>query len=112
MAKVISSSTQGTKKKSRTALNPENRQAQLISLAYDLVEQRLRDGTATSQETTHFLKLASEESRLKNELLKAQAEKAQAQKEELNSRQHSDELLERAMIAFKKYSGNGDSNEY
>ena len=48
----------------RPALTPEARENQLISLAIDLVEQRLIDGTASAQETTHFLKLASRKAKL------------------------------------------------
>ena len=58
--------------KTRTATSPEARENQLISLAYDLVEQRLRDGTATSQETVHFLKLGSTKDRIEKEILERQ----------------------------------------
>ena len=61
--------TSGVKRKPRPALTPEARENQLISMAYDLVEQRLLDGTATSQETTHFLKLGSTKARLEMEKL-------------------------------------------
>jgi hypothetical protein len=63
MAKAKASSS-GSTKRIRPALNPEARENQLISLAIDLVEQRLLDGTASSQETTHFLKLGSMKARL------------------------------------------------
>lgn len=43
----------------RPALTPEARENQMISLAMDLVEKRIREGTASSAETTHFLKLAT-----------------------------------------------------
>jgi hypothetical protein len=42
---------------------PEAKENQMISLAMDLVEKRLREGTASSQETTHFLKLATTKER-------------------------------------------------
>ena len=58
--------TSGTTRKSRPALTPEARENQLIAKAYDLVEQRLDDGTATSQETTHFLKLGSAKAKLES----------------------------------------------
>ena len=56
--------TSNPSRKMRPALTPEARENQLISLAVDLVEQRLIDGTASSQETTHFLKLGSMKNRL------------------------------------------------
>ena len=58
VAKVNGPTQNEPKPKLRPALSPETRENQLISLAYDLVEERLLNGTATSQETTYFLKLA------------------------------------------------------
>lgn len=69
------------------ATSPEERENQLIALAYDLVEKRLIEGTATSQETVHFLKMGSvrqqeelEKLRSENELLKAKTECIQSDK--------------------------------
>ena len=53
----------------RPALTPEARENQMIALAVDLVEQRLLDGTASSQETTHYLKLGSMKNRLEMQKL-------------------------------------------
>ena len=79
--------TSNPSRKMRPALTPEARENQLIALAVDLVEQRLREGTASSQETTHFLKLGSMKNRLEmekleeeNKLLKAKTESIQSQK--------------------------------
>ena len=55
MAKVKNDNT--PKRKIRPALTPEARENQLIALAVDLVEKRLIEGTASSKETTHLLKL-------------------------------------------------------
>ena len=65
MAKVTKTKPSNSpRKKRRPALSPEARENQLIALAVDLVEQRLIDGTASSQETTHFLKLGSTKNQL------------------------------------------------
>ena len=87
MAKVKAKCSSDPVKKIRPALTPEARENQLIALAVDLVEQRLLDGTASSQETTHFLKLGSMRNRLEmekleeeNRLLKAKTESIQSQK--------------------------------
>ena len=69
MAKVKASNS-NVKPKLRPALSPEARENQMAALAMDLVEQRLRDGTASSQETTHFLKLVSSTAKLQQEKLK------------------------------------------
>lgn len=96
----------------RPATTPEAREAQCISLAYDLVEQRLRDGTASSQETTHFLKLATEEAKLKREALRADTRLRAAKTESLESGKKIEELYENAIKAMRNYSGNGDPEEY
>ena len=95
----------------RPALSPEARENQLISLAVDLVEQRLIDGTASSQETTHFLKLATTKARLEKEILEKQKELMVAKTEQIRSEQHKEELYEEVINALRKYNGQGDSDE-
>ena len=56
------------------AISSEARDAQMASLAYDLVEQRMRDGTATSQETTYFLRLGNQNQKLEKKKLEKQIE--------------------------------------
>lgn len=98
-------------KRMRPASTPEAREAQMVSLAYDLVEKRLREGTATSQETTHFLKLGSQKAQLEMKLLETQTELAKAKAESVKAMQRSDEMFERAISAMKRYSGQGDSGD-
>lgn len=98
--------TSGTKRKPRPALTPEARENQLISMAYDLVEQRLLDGTATSQETTHFLKLGSTKARLEMEKLEKENNLLVAKKDALDSSKRIEELYSNALEAMKTYSGN------
>lgn len=106
-AKAVSSS-----RKMRPATTPEGRENQLIALATDLVEQRLRDGTASSQETTHFLKQSTAKARLEKEILELQKELIAAKTEALRSQKSSEELYEKAIRAMGIYSGNGDPNDY
>ena len=68
MAKVKTDSS----RKSRPAISPESRENQMIALAVDLAEKQLRDGTASSQVITHFLKLATVQEKLKNDKLVAE----------------------------------------
>lgn len=112
MARAKKSSSSGNNRRIRPALSPEARENQLISLAIDLVEQRLIDGTASSQETTHFLKLASTKSRIEKEILEKQKELISAKTENLRSAQRIEELYAEAITAMRNYSGNGDSDEY
>ena len=84
-------------------LTPEGRQAQMIALAYDLVEQRLRDGTATSQETTHFLKMGSPREKLEEELIQKDCELRQAKIEGIEREKRIEALYEDAIKAVKRY---------
>lgn len=111
MAKVRSSSSSGSSKKMRPALTPENDENQCISLAMDLVKQRLMDGTASSQETTHFLKLASRKARLELDILEKEKELMVAKTEALRSQKRMDELYADAIKAMRKYGGHGDSDD-
>lgn len=111
MAKSKSSS-KDTHTPIRPALTPEARENQLISLAVDLVEQRLLDGTASSQETTHFLKLGSMKNRLEMKKLEEENKLLQAKTEALQSAKKQEELFEEAIKAMRRYSGNGDPDEY
>lgn len=94
-----------TKPKLRTAMTEEGRENQLIAYAYDLVEERLRNGTASSQETTHFLKLGSQKSKLELEKLRKENELLIAKTEALKSSKRSEELFAEAIKAFGEYSG-------
>ena len=55
-------------------MTPEARENQLIYLATNLAEQQLKDGTASSQVITHYLKLGSTKERIEKEILEKQKE--------------------------------------
>lgn len=106
MAKVKANS------KGRPALTPEARENQMIALAMDLAEQQLRDGTASSQLITEFVKRGSTKARLEREILEEQVELTKAKTESLQSQKRIEELYEKAMSAMKNYSGQGEPDEY
>lgn len=83
----------------------EAREAQLIALAYDLVEERMRKKTATSQETTQFIKAGSILTQLEKEKLKREIDHLKAKAESLESQKNVEKMYNDAMIAFKTYSG-------
>ena len=112
MAKAKSSQSSGNTRPMRPALTPEARQNQLIALATDLVEKRLIEGTASSQETTHFLKLATQEAKLKVKILEKQEELISAKTESIKSSQRTEELYRDAIIAMRKYSGGGTDEDF
>lgn len=111
MAKLRKSSANNSEKKNRPVLSPELRESELISLATDLVEQRLRDGTATSQETVHFLKLGSSTAKLEREMMKKDMELKHAKIKTLASAQEIKELYSEALNAIRKYSGQDVSDD-
>ena len=90
------------------AMSSEARDAQMSSLAYSLVEQRLRDGTATSQETCYFLKLSSPVATRQQKKLEKEIELLEAKTEAIKAAKRMDEVYMEAIGAFKKYSGEQD----
>ena len=92
-------------RKIRPALSPEADEGQMISLAMDLVRKRLIEGTASSQETTHFLKLGSQNSKCEHENLVLQNKLLEAKTSAIQSAAHSDELYQKALSSFRRYSG-------
>lgn len=109
MKKVKSSSE--PVRKIRPALTPEARENQMIALAMDLVEQRLLNGTASSQETTHFLKLGTAKEKLERERLEKENELLKAKTEAIKSEQKMEELYREAIKAMGIYSGNREQDD-
>ena len=112
MAKVKAPGSSGPTKMGRPAISPEARENQLISLAVDLAEQQLREGTASSQVITHYLKLGSTKERIEKEILEKQKELISAKTENLRSEQRREEVYAEVLNALRKYNGKGDPDEY
>ena len=106
MKKATSSSE--TSRKMRPALTPEARESQLVSLAVDLAEKQLMEGTASSQVITHYLKLGSTKERIEKEILEEQKKLIEAKTQSLQSVQRIEELYTNALDAMRNYSGQGD----
>lgn len=87
------------------ATTPELREQELVALAFDLAEKRLRDGSASAQETVHFLKLGTENAVLEREKLRKENILLEARTEQLSKNDRMEELFENAIAAFKGYSG-------
>lgn len=94
------------------ALTPEEREKQLISLAVNLAEKKLRDGTASNQIIVHYLKLGSTREALEKEILEKQVSLVAAKTESYQSIQDTKELYAQAIDAIKLYSGNARSEDY
>lgn len=97
-----------SKEKSRhaPARTPEGRENQLISLAVDLAEKQLQEGTASSQVITHFLKLGTERERLEREKLERENLLIDEKINAIRASERVEELYADAIAAMKKYGGN------
>lgn len=87
------------------ARTPEAREHEMISLAMDLAEERLRNGTASSAEVCHFLKLGSSRERLEQQDKRTEIELKAAKTEALQASRRIEELYTDAIHAVMQYSG-------
>lgn len=92
----------------RKAMTPEAREQEMIGLAVNLAEQQLRDGTASSQVISFYLKMGAERERLERDILRAQSELYQAKTKAINDTAMNNEMIQEAMRMFKVYSGHRD----
>ena len=108
--KVKSSESTSSSKKIRPALTPEARELQMISLAVDLAEKQLLEGTA-SQVITHYLKLGSSREKLEQERLAEENNLARAKVRAIDSTDEIKDLYKDAINAFRIYSGQGNDDD-
>lgn len=94
----------------RRATTPEARENQLVALAYDLAEQQIRQGTASAQVISHFLKAGAKREQLEQERIQRENQLLQAKAEELASRKNAEELYSKALEAMKSYNGQGSDD--
>ena len=111
MRKAKETTSSDQQRKIRPALTPEARENQMISLAIDLVEKRLIEGTASSQETTHFLKMATSKARLEKKKLEEEVKLIEAKTEAIQSAKRIEELYANAINAMRRYGGHGDDGD-
>lgn len=92
----------------KPALDPDARERQLIALAIDRAEEQLRDGTASSQVITHFLKLGCTRAQLEKEKLELENNLTRVKTSSIEAQQNSEKLYADAIAAFGIYSGDED----
>lgn len=88
------------------ARTPQERENQLISLAVDLTERQLQEGTASAQVISHYLKLGSSRERLEQERLKHENALLVTKREALESEMRTADLINDALKAMQAYTGN------
>ena len=94
-----------SRKLHRPASTPDAKENQLISLAADLAEKQLIEGTASSAVITHFLKLASSRERLEQERLQRENLLLSAKVDQIASGKRIEDLYETALNAMRQYAG-------
>lgn len=87
------------------AITMEDREDQLIALAVDLAEQRLRDGTASNQLIAEIMRLGTTKERLQKEKLQRENEMLKAKTEAIEAQKHTDEIYIKALNAMRSYAG-------
>lgn len=111
MPKAKASRSSESQSTSRPPMTLEAQENLMISLAVQCAEKQLRDGTASSQVITHYLKLGSSKERLEKEILEKQSKLLDAKTNSINSNGEAKELYEKALTAFRKYSGAGGEED-
>ena len=93
---------------SMPARTPEAREKQMINLAIDLAEKQLREGKASSQVITHYLKLGTTKEKIERDILEKQRDLLEAKTEALKSAARIEELYENAIKAMREYNGSSE----
>lgn len=95
--------------KARTVRAKEN---EMINLAMDEAERRMRDGTASSQIITHYLKLGSVKEQIEEDILEEKKKLLKAQTEAIESTKRMEKLYAQAIRAMKTYSPEEDDDDF
>jgi hypothetical protein len=99
------SANRNRRKPLRPSSTLEGRENQLISLASDLAEEQLRDGSASAAVITHFLKLGTTRERLEQTRLENENLLIAAKVDQIQSQRKIEELYSQALNAMRQYSG-------
>lgn len=95
----------------RPATTPEAREQQMIALADALAEKQLREGTASAQVITHYLKLGTSREQLEQEKLRKENQLREAQIEQMASAARIEELYRTALDAMRAYGGHSPNEQ-
>lgn len=93
------------RRRGKPAETTEGRERQLVSLAVDLAEKQLSEGTASAQVITHYLKLGSTREKLEQERLSRENNLLNIKAEQMESAKRVEELYEAALDAMRRYAG-------
>lgn len=100
------------KKPAAPALTIEARENQMISLADEEAERRIRSGKASDSLLIHYLKLGTTKNQLEKAKLEKETALAEAKIKSIMQAESSEELYANAIKAMTVYSGNGEEEDY
>ena len=95
---------EGSMKRQTPAITPEGREDQMIAYAINLAEEQLRNGTASSQVITHYLRLGSMKERQERQKLEEEIKLLKAKTEAIKSEQERNELYGQVIDAIRTYT--------
>lgn len=95
----------------KPATTPEARENQMVSMAMDLAERQIREGSASSQVISHFLKLGSTRETLEQERLAHENELTRVKIQQVESQARIEELYMNAISAMRSYAGHEPESE-
>lgn len=101
-----------TGRRQAPARTVEGREQQMMALAMDLAEQKLRDGSASNQLICHFLKQATVMAEIEKEKALADTELQKAKVKSINDAKSMEETYNRAIEALKSYQGTPEEDDY
>lgn len=104
MTKPLQNNNKNTRRRPPAA-TPEGQINRCISLAYDLAEKQLEEGTASSQVISKFLELGTKEKELAIKRAEHENELLKAKTEAIKSQARSEEFYKKVINAFRSYSG-------
>lgn len=108
MAKTRGRSPDYSESLGRKALSDEARINQLAAKAYDLIEERILDKTASASELVQILKMASPREQQELEKLRADTKLSEAKVTAIETNERYEQELKDAMEAWRGYAGKGD----
>lgn len=94
------------------ARTPEEREMQLVMLATDAVEKRIREGTATSQELVYYLKKGSKRDKIEDGIAESNLKLIEAKTLQIEESRKQQELYTQVIEHMKKYSGYEEDDIY
>lgn len=99
-------------RRQRRPRTAEARERVMIGLAIDLAERQIRDGTASAQVITHYLKLGTSREKLEQEKLREESALRRARTREIETSRNIETLYENAIAAMRRYGGREEEERF